>query len=707
MNFTFDQRSCDSSRRHPVSLLILLTSALALSAADASAQTSSRHLVQPRVAKPGLPSSRVETSRLDRILQQRLKNVRRQSVQDTVDVIATLNPGQDLPSNLKRYARRYFRVINAYELDRLPVSQLSVVQNEVSIHRAHFNHVAQSLDLLSNEAVEASALVQQLGYTGAGVGVAFIDSGFTNTIQPDLGDDRVKFFDFVAPNNKLRVDLNGHGTHVAGIVGGTGTLDSRERGVAPDTSIVSLRVLDEDGKGSIANIIAALDWVAANYQQYNIRIVNLSVGTGVYESYWTDPLTLAAKALVDKGIVVVAAAGNFGKSADGELQWGGITSPGVAPWVLTTCAFSTMGTMDPSDDAVANFSSSGPTAIDFTAKPDICAPGVGIVSLAAPESQLYAQGALQTPSWLIDPGNHPGYAFSPYLSLTGTSQAAPFVTGTVALMLQANPKLTPNLVKAILQYTAKPQPDVSPLRQGAGFLNTSGAVSLATFYAHAAPGTTLPIDSDWSAEVIWGNHLLTGGAIDPHGSAWMPGVEWGWARTQGDHGAHITWGTVCHNGCDNLVWPHSDDDNIVWGTSDDDNIVWGTSDDDNIVWGTSDDDNIVWGTSDDDNIVWGTSDDDNIVWGTSDDDNIVWGTDCGGRDCDGVVWGASDDDNIVWGTAQKHDNVVWLTSDDDNIVWGTSDDDNIVWGTSDDDNIVWGTAARENVVWPVYQQGGR
>ena len=114
--------------------------------------------------------------------------------------------------------------------------------------------------------------------------------------------------------------------------------------------------------------------------------------------YWTDPLTLAAKALVDKGITVVAAAGNFGKNAKGELQWGGITSPGVAPWVLTACAFSTNGTPDTADDTMASFSSSGPTSIDFTAKPDVCAPGVGIVSLAAPESTLYSLGPGAPPS---------------------------------------------------------------------------------------------------------------------------------------------------------------------------------------------------------------------------------------------------------------------------------------------------------------------
>jgi serine protease AprX len=609
-------------------------------------------------AKAGLPNAFADDYKLDKELSELSKKNR--DPRETVDLIVTFKvQGQQLPASFRRYnCGRRLDIINGYALCGVPVRLLDALTQFASVHRVHHNRPAHESDLLSSVAVEADILTKQYGYTGAGVTVAFIDSGLTEA-HPDLNNRRVlRFVDFVNDNSDRserndRSDPNGHGTHVTGIVAGTGASDSRFAGIASGTNVVSLRVLDETGKGSIGDIIAAMDWVAKNHTAYNIRIVNMSVGAGVYESYWTDPLTLAAKALVDAGITVVAAAGNYGKNAAGELQWGGTTSPGVAPWVLTACAFSTMGTPDTGDDAVAAFSSSGPTAIDFTAKPDLCAPGVGIVSLAAPESELYRKGLLASPSWLL--GQNPAYPFSPYISLTGTSQAAPFVTGTVALMLQANPKLTPNLIKAILQYTASFKAGVSPLRQGAGFMNSLGAVTLASFYAHPNPGSTLPIDPSWSGHIIWGNHMLSGGILDPGGNAWMPGVEWGWAKTQGDDG-----------------------DNIVWGTSDDgDNIVWGTADDfDNIVWGTSDDgDNIVWGTSDD-------------------DDNIVWGTDCGGDDCDNIVWGTADDaDNIVWGTAD----------DGDNIVWGTSDDgDNIVWGTADDfDNIVWGTVVRENVVWPV------
>ena len=232
--------------------------------------------------------------------------------------------------------------------------------------------------------------------------------------------------------------------------------------------------------------------------------------------------------------------------------------------------------------------------------------------------------------------------------------ASPVVAGSVALMLQANPALTPNLIKAILQYTAQVYPGYKPLEQGAGFLNTLGAVRLAKFYASHQIGARMPVQKVWSRQIIWGNHKLSGGYLNPKGNAWGSNIVWGTAKTLGDTG-------------DNIVWGTSDDgDNIVWGTADEngDNIVWGTArrpttssgapttttscgapiDGDNIVWGTADGDNIVWGTDDGDNIVWGTSTDDNIVWGTDDNDNIVWGTDDG----DNIVWGTNGSLNIVW-----------------------------------------------------------
>jgi hypothetical protein len=308
-----------------------------------------------------------------------------------------------------------------------------------------------------------------------------------------------------------------------------------------------------------------------------------------------------------------------------------------------------MGTLTRSDDTMAGYSSSGPTAKDFEAKPDLVAPGTGTASLAVPGSTFYTTKA---PFLLL--GKQP-LGSMPYLVLSGTSMAAPVVSGTVALMLQANPNLTPNLVKALLQYTAQPYPGYSALRQGAGFLNSLGAVRLAKFYASPQEGERLPTQTVWSRQIIWGNHRLSHGVINPNANAWANGVVWGAAKTLGTTG-----------------------DNIVWGTA---GLLLG----DNIVWGTAGPllgDNIVWGTS-----VLG----DNIVWGTDLlGDNIVWGTDCGGADCDNIVWGTADLlNNIVWGTAEPGDNIVWGTSLGDNIVWGTSANADVTWGSSSPDEVTY------------------
>ena len=547
----------------------------------------------------------------------------------------------------------------------------------------------------------ARSVQQQLGFDGAGVGIAVIDSGViswhddlsyhgSNSNVQVVGGQRVtKFVDFVnGLTNKY--DDNGHGTHVAGIIGGNGwdTLGARA-GIAPAANLVSLKVLDAQGSGYISNVIAALDWVVANKTTYKIRVVNLSVGAPVTESYMTDPLTVAAKRVVDAGVVVVSAAGNLGKR-NGQTVYGGITSPGNAPWVLTVGADSHQGTITRTDDVITDYSSRGPTAIDFNAKPDVVAPGSGIVSLSVPGSLLYTL--------------HPTYLLSgslllgqkPYLSLTGTSMSAPMVTGTVALMMQANPNLTPNLAKAIIEYTAQNY-GYGTLTQGAGFLNTEGAVKLAAYLYTAQPGSIYPSNPAWGRRIIWGNKKVTSGVIKPQGSAWALNVVWG-SMNDGE-GDNIVWGTHCQ---------FAECDNIVWGTTamEQDNIVWGTFD--------GEGDNIVWGTNDGeaDNIVWGTA------CADAECDNIVWGTECGGADCDNIVWGTAcaDDecDNIVWGTAcdgdAECDNIVWGNAscgdgECDNIVWGTQCEpgdwecENIVWGTTcgdgECDNIVWGTADLE------------
>ena len=378
----------------------------------------------------------------------------------------------------------------------------------------------------------AAAVRRQLGFDGSGIGVAIVDSGVVNW-HDDLGNGTVAHFVDFVNDLLLPYDDFGHGTHVAGIIAGNG-YDSggSRRGVAPGARLIVLRVLDDTGNGHISNVIAAIDYAIEHSARFNIRVINLSVAAGVHESYKTDPLTLAAKRAVDAGIVVITAAGNLGRSAKGAVQGGSITSPGNAPWVLTVGATDDQGTAARTDDTLASFSSRGPTHIDGFMKPDIVAPGVGIESLADPNSTLYTvnpearlQGTVQT-------------ATMPYLRLTGTSMAAPVVAGTVALMLEANPELTPNLVKGILQYTAERRPRYDVSAQGAGFLNTRGAVQLALQLAGKPVPSADP--TRWSRQLVWGNTQVRGGIITPTATAWRLGVVWGASATPA--GDPIEWG---------------------------------------------------------------------------------------------------------------------------------------------------------------------
>lgn len=599
------------------------------------------------------------------------------------DVIVEFNDDSDGAARINANGGRAGRKLGVIRAraGRISNALLKRLADDPKVKRVHADREAKAHIARTAATIGAKNVHTQYGYTGAGIGVAVIDSGITPwhddlTIANRAGQRVTAFVDFVN-NRTAKYDDWGHGTHVSGIIAGNGYDSNGDRNaVAPKSNIVSLKALDFEGKGKISNIIAAIDWVIANRAQYNIRVINMSLGAGVFESYHTDPLTLAAKKAVEAGIVVVAAAGNMGKAVDGKPQYGAIGAPANAPWVLTVGASSSMGTTDRRDDTMASYSSRGPTMIDFAAKPDLVAPGSGTVSLSDKDSLFYT-----TKSAYLVNGKRTGLGYLPYLTLSGTSMSTPVVAGTVALMLEANPNLTPNMVKAMLQFTAQVYPGYDYLTQGAGFLNTLGAVRLARFFAIGEKGDAYPNMKAWSRHIFWGNRRVTGGVLTPGGTAWSNNVTWGDLQVPG--GQNIVWGENCDTAsCDNIVWGN--------------NIVWGESDaSDNIVWGNTDGDNIVWGNGDDDNIVWGNGDADNIVWGNNGDDNIVWGNDCGGADCDNIVWGNTTDDNIVWGNAEGIDNIVWGNSAADNIVWGNTGVDNISWGNSADEGEFFGDDTAE------------
>jgi serine protease AprX len=306
---------------------------------------------------------------------------------------------------------------------------------------------------------------------GSGVGIALIDSGVADV--PDLHNRVVARVDFTEQRDGL--DTFGHGTHMAGLIVGDGTSSADQWvGAAPGADLISLKVASWNGATDTSSVIAALRWVVTNKDRYNIRVVNISFGTDASQTYRSDPLDRAVERAWEAGVVVVVSAGNQGPLA------GSITKPGDDPRVVTVGAYDDANTLDSEDDHVAAFSARGPTQ-DGVAKPDIVAPGVSIVSTRAPDST-------------IDVFNPAARVDGDYFKGTGTSQAAAIVSGIAALVIQANPALTPDQVKGILLDTANDNL-AGESGAGNGTVNARRAVDAARGIVRWTPLTTIPAPS--------------------------------------------------------------------------------------------------------------------------------------------------------------------------------------------------------------------
>jgi subtilisin family serine protease len=361
-------------------------------------------------------------------------------------------------------------------------------------------------------------------FDGSGVGIAVVDSGLDaghEVFRDSAGLSRVAAsVDFTGEGRTD--DPYGHGTHVASIAAGSGRpSNGAYGGLAPAAKIVNLRVLNSQGKGTTSGLLAALDWVLQNRALYRIRVVNLSLGTPAVDTYASDPACDAVRRLVAAGVVVVAAAGNDGKDASGQKLYGAIHTPGDEPSAVTVGAANTFGTNGRSDDVLTSYSSRGPTRgfwtddsgtrhYDNLVKPDLVAPGNKLIGAAAPNNALLAGH----PELNAD-ASQPASRRMMYLS--GTSMSAPVVAGAAALLLQANPALTPSLVKALLMLTAQPVYGYNTLEQGAGLLNVEGALRLARL-----------VRTDLSSSTPLGAPLLNSGAPVPQST--VAGETFWWSQ---------------------------------------------------------------------------------------------------------------------------------------------------------------------------------
>jgi subtilisin family serine protease len=367
---------------------------------------------------------------------------------------------------------------------------------------------------------------------GRGVGIAVVDSSIFTSHRSFQGADGQSRVLAEADFTGLGIsggDPYGHGTHVAALAGGgSREIPEAYEGIAPGAHIINLRVLNSQGQGTVSSLLSALDWIMTRRATYNIRVVNLSLGCLAIDSYKNDPVCRAVRRLVDAGIVVVAAAGNNGKDSAGQKVYGLIHSPGNEPSAITVGATNTFGTDGRSDDDVATYSSRGPTRsysttangvrrYDNLLKPDLVAPGNKLISAEARDNVL----ASTNPE--LEVASTSGNDEKKMMYLSGSSAAAPIISGAAALMLQVNPKLTPNLIKAILMYTAQPLAGYNMFEQGAGQVNIEGALRLArlvrTDLSSSTPlgsrlltTTNLPVPQSWIAgqNLSWGQGIILG-----------------------------------------------------------------------------------------------------------------------------------------------------------------------------------------------------
>ena len=277
------------------------------------------------------------------------------------------------------------------------------------------------------------------GFTGKDTTICVIDTGIAQ--HPDVKDRIIAFKDFVN-GSEVAYDDQGHGTHCAGIAAGNGaSSEGKYIGSAPEANLIGVKVLDKNGSGSFSNVIKGIQWAIENKDSLGIDVVSMSLGGRVSESSKTDPVSIAAEKAVEAGLIMCIAAGNEGPSA------GTIGTPGNAEHVITVGAMNDKGTVDRSDDDMANFSSVGPTKYDGLVKPDIIAPGYKITAAAH---------------------NSTGY-----VEFSGTSMATPCAAGVMAIVAQVKPGINPLELKEAAMKTADklPNPSYDSNKQGAGCID--------------------------------------------------------------------------------------------------------------------------------------------------------------------------------------------------------------------------------------------
>jgi serine protease AprX len=304
-------------------------------------------------------------------------------------------------------------------------------------------------------AVNVSGLAQSAPSIGKPVAIAVVDTGVDKERKADFGGRVVQNVEFasLAPTRGSATDYSGHGTIVAGIAAAAGTYP----GAAPGADIVSLRVMNEEGKAIVSDVIASADWIFENRRSLNIRVANFSLSSPYANYGLQDPLNEAVRRLWLTGTVVVAAAGNSGQ---GRM----LHAPASDPFVITVGAIDIASTANVADDFDAPWSSYGYTAEGF-AKPEVAAPGRYMIGPISANSMLVKT----FPERVVSPG---------YMWMSGTSFAAPVVAGAAAQIIARHPSWTPDQVKGALMLTARALPAAKAMSVGVGEIDVGAAAAV-------------------------------------------------------------------------------------------------------------------------------------------------------------------------------------------------------------------------------------
>jgi serine protease AprX len=398
--------------------------------------------------------------------------------------------------------------------------------------------------------------------------IAIVDSGVQD--RADFGSRLLTSVNLTSlPTNTAGGDGRGHGTFVAGVAAGS---SASYAGASPSSNLVSIDVLDDQGMGLTSDIITACQWILDHKAQYNIKVANFSLHSSITAPFHLDPLDRAVEKLWFSGVTVVAAAGNYG-SASGPT--GVLYSPGDDPFVITVGAADIGSKANTKDDTVAPWSAWGST-VDGFAKPEIAAPGRYMVGPVPATSTLVSE----RPTSVVAPG---------YIQLSGTSFAAPVISGVAAQILARHPNFTPDQVKGALMLTSRPVIDGT----------VGGAAGVGEITANKAalvdspPNPNAGIDQFVKADPITGSPVFDAASWN---STALANASWN----------SVSWNSASWN---SASWNSASWNSVSWNSASWNSVSWNSA-----SWNSASWNSVSWNSSSHEDAVEGDMTSDSSVY---------------------------------------------------------------------------------------------